>query len=147
MSKSENTAKTATDAPKAKFVPKVAKLITMPLLKMAIDVPVYFRIDAPLFIGKAIGDKDAAIIANGVNLETGEQCQLLVPAVMQGILHDYYGAPKYGVPKKGDPTIELEARIEGQEPDAYVGKGFMVIKHAKASGKNYHPHTVAELEL
>ena len=138
---------TATNETKTAFVPKIAKNLTLPLIKPKLDEPVYIKFTEAVKIGKQIGDKDAAITANVVDLSTGELAQYLVPAVFQGILHDEYGAPKYGVEKKGEPTSEREARLEGQKEDSYVGKGFAVTKHPKNSGKAYHPHTIQELDL
>jgi hypothetical protein len=143
---------TAKNAPQAEtketgFVPKIKKSLTLPLIKPKLDEPVYIKFVEPVKIGKQIGDKDAAIIANVINLETGELAQYLVPAVFQGILHDEYGAPRYGTPKKGDPVEVLEKPLAGQTVDAYVGCGFAVTKHPKQSGKEYHPHTIQELEL
>ena len=125
----------------------VKKNLTLPVLKMAIDAPAFIRIDEPLKIGKQIGDKDAAIIASVTDLTTGEQMQFLVPAVMQGILHDEYGAPRYGTPEKGAPVQVIEDRLGNASADAYVGLTFRVVKHAKSSGKNYHPHTVQEIKV
>lgn len=132
---------------KQTFVPVVKKNLTLPLIKPKLDEPVYIKFVEPVKIGKQIGDKDAAITANVVNLETGEMAQYLVPAVFQGILHDEYGAPKFGVKAKGEPVVELEPALKDQDPNSYVGKGFAVTKHPKMSGKQYHPHIIQELEL
>ena len=125
----------------------VKKNLTLPVLKMGIDKPVFIKFNEAMKIGKQIGDKDAALVAVVTNLETGETLQMLVPAVMQGVLHDEYGAPHYGTAEKGAPVTELEPRIEGQAPDSYVDKCFMITKHEKQSGKQYHPHTVQEIEV
>lgn len=126
---------------------KIKRAITLPLVKPQLDVPVYVKVTSPMSIGKAIGEKDAAIILNVVDLETGEDAQLLVPSVLQGILHDDFGAPLFGVKAKGQPTEMLEPANKDQKADAYVGMGFMLTKHPKKSGKQYHPWSVAELDL
>lgn len=127
---------------------KVTKNVTLPLIKPEIGQPVFFRVTAPVKIGKAVEkDKDAAIIADCVNLLTGEEAQILVPAVLQGILHDEYGAPRFGTVEKGAPVTELEPPIEDQVRDRYVGKSFQMIKHERATGKKYHSYSVAEIEL
>lgn len=126
-----------------KQVFKVKRKITLPLIKPAIDVPVYVKIDEPIFVGKQIGDKDAAILANVTDLETGESAQIIIPSVLQGILHDGFGAAKFGAKEKGGAVVELVAASSND----YVGKGFMLTKHKKASGKQYNPYSVAELEL
>jgi len=114
---------------KAKFVPKVKKLITLPLLKFVIDEPIFVKFVDPMFVGKEIkggGDKakmEPATLANVVNLETGEQCQIILATVLKSILSENYA------------------------DDAYVGCGFQITKGKKGSGKSYNPYSVAELEL
>lgn len=139
----------ATKAPtKAKFVPKVVKNLTLPIVKVNLEETVYLKFISPMKIGKEMQkDKDAAITAEVVNLETGETLQYLVPAVMQGVLHDEYGAPRFGAKSKGEPVEVLEGPITGQDADAYVGRGFAITKHAKATGKQYHPMTIMEVEV
>lgn len=143
MTKKTET-QTETKAPKF----TVKKRLTLPLLKPQIDVPVFVKIMEPLKVGKKVDKQKAeAIIANVVNLETGEEAQFLVPAVIQGILHDEYGAPLYGQESPTDPVHIIEEAHKDQEPNNYVGKCFQVIKHAKASGKQYNPYTLAEVEV
>lgn len=103
---------------------KVTKNITLPLIKPRIDQPEFIEVLEPYFTGKKIDDKkEAATLLNVVNLVTGENAQIIVPAVLKGIFDDEY-------------------------PDnAYVGKKFSVTKHAKQTGKAYHPFSVAEIEV
>lgn len=110
------------------FVPEIIKNITLPLIKPSIDVPVYVKVTSEMFTGKkmetgANKDMEAATLFNCIDLETGAESQLIVPAVLHGIFDDEY--------KEG----------------AYVGKGFAITKHAKASGKKYHPFSVAEIKV
>lgn len=118
-----------TETKKAAFVPKIKRAITLPLLKPVLDVPVYVKVLDKVFVGKEIeaakgGKKmDAAHLINIVDLEDGEMKQMIVPAVLQGIFTDEF--------KDG----------------AYVGRGFMITKHPKGSGKDYHAFSVSELEL
>lgn len=106
---------------------KVAKRITLPLIKPQLEKPVFVLINEAVFVGKKIEqgtskDMEAAHIANVTDIETGEQAQIIVPSVLLGIFKDEY-------------------------PDnSYVGKAFQLTKHAKASGKRYHAFTVIELE-
>ena len=142
-------ADTKQQAKKAPAAPKftVKRHATLPLLKPEINTPIYFQFSEAVKIGKQVEkDKDAAIIANGIDLSTGEPCQFLVPAVMQGILHDDYGAPKFGTINKGDPVSEIEPRDPKQKADAYVGLSFEIIKHEKGQ-KRYHPMSVTEIEV
>lgn len=102
----------------------VKSIITIPLLKPAIDVPFYVRLDTPVILGKKIDDTmEAAHLCNVTNLETGEQNQLIIPSVLLSLLHETY------------------------EKDGYVGRSFMLTKHAKPSGKKYHPFSMAEIEV
>jgi hypothetical protein len=107
---------------------KIKRVITVPLLKPQLDIPFYIKVTGEVFVGKEIQsektkDMEAANLVNCINLATGEAMQLIVPAVLSGIFEDEYTGGKY------------------------VGLGFMITKHPKASGKRYHPFSVAELEL
>ena len=148
--KKEESSQTATETVKGapslnKF--KVKRNITLPLVKPQIDTPIYIKITEPMKIGKVVGDMDAAMICNCIDLETGEAAQIILPSVLQGIFHDDFGAPLYGAKEKGAPTEMLEPAHDDQTPDSYVGLGFQITKHAKASGKKYNPYSVAELDL
>jgi hypothetical protein len=128
---------------------KVKKNLSLPLIKPQIDEPIYIRFDEPMFIGKKVEkSKDAAVIANVTDLETGEKMQYLVPSVLQGIFHDQYGAPLFGKVDDSERGTEIvEGPLDGSEIDSYVGKGFQITKMKKATNKSYHPHNVAELEI
>lgn len=119
------------------FVPKVAKILTLPLLKLVEGTPVYIKFTGPTFIGKAIDEglnpdgtkkakKEPPVMANVINLPTGELVQIMLGSVLQGILKDEYPA------------------------DAYVGKGFVIQLTEKKRGRNggnYNTYKVAELDL
>lgn len=144
--KGQETQKVAPVSRGLKF--KTVKKVTFSLLKPKIDQPVYLRFNEPVKIGKKVDkQKDPAIVAVVTDLETGEECQFLVPSVLQGILHDEYGAPRFGKEGEGKDTIELAPPREGQKPHGYVGKCFMVIKRAKNADKAYHPVEVTEIEV
>ena len=132
----ENTVPTAENIETAIVAPvretpkfKVKKLVTVPLLKFVIDQPIYVKITSPIFLGKEVkgsGDSskmEAAHLANIINLETGEEQQIIIAKVVQGVLDEEY-------PNQG-----------------YVGKAFQLTKLAKGSGKRYNPYTVAELDV
>ena len=126
--------KTTTEKAAEWTPPAVKRNITLPLIKPQIDKPVYIEVSGPMFEGKEIKDKKdpktgemtasmaKATMLNCTELETGVDSQIIVPAVLHGIFDDEY--PK----------------------DAYVGKRFRLVKHAKASGKRYHNFSVAEVE-
>lgn len=112
-----------------KFEPKVKRNITLPLLKLSIGEPAYIQITSAMFVSKQIEDAtgknamEPATLVNCINLESDEECQIIVPAVLQSILKEQFAE------------------------DSYVGKGFQLIKHPKQSGKRYHNFSVAELDL
>lgn len=101
------------------------KNITLPLFKMAGNQPYYFQPTGPMFLGKTIDDqKDAATLLNVIDLETGEEGQIIVGAVLKSILNENY------------------------EGDSYVGKGLEIIQHkAGDTGKKYNTYTVAEVDI
>lgn len=114
------------------FVPKIAKILTLPLLKLVEGVPAYVKFTGPTFVGKKITEdagakaKEPPIMANVINLPTGELVQIMLGSVLQGILKDEY------------PN------------DAYVGKGFVIQLTEKKRGRNggnYNTYKVAELDL
>lgn len=131
MSKKETTTQTQETvqaAPVFNFT--VVKNVTLPLIKPEIDVPVFVKVTSAVFVGKDIAEKtpgakkkEPAKLINCINLQTGEEAQLIVPSVLAGIFTDEY------------------------KDDSYVGKCFQLIKHAKKAGKEYHPFTVREIKV
>lgn len=113
--------------PKLKF--KRTRILTLPLIKTAIDIPVYIQPTGKMFVGKELkvknGEKkkEPATLLNCINLESGEESQIICNAVLKGIFEDEY--PNH----------------------AYVGKNFEIVKLAKQSGRDYNPFTVIEIEL
>lgn len=108
------------------FKREVAKVVTLPLFKWTVGVELCFSADSPIFKGKEIkgvGDAakmEPADLMNVTNLETGEQGQIIVGAVLKGIMEETY-------------------------PDAeYVGKRFAVTQ-SKVDGKRYKAYQVLEL--
>lgn len=114
------------------FVPKIAKILTLPLLKLVEGTPVYVKFTGKTFVGKKIAEetgkvaKEPPIMANVINLATGELVQIMLGSVLQGILKDEY------------------------PDDSYVGKGFVIQLTEKKRGRNggnYNTYKVAELDL
>jgi len=144
---SEALAAAAVPHKPAAFVPKLAKILTLPLLKMKEGEPIYVKFTGPIFTGKMIKDdlaqieKNKALVAAGkspeavkappemanvINLPTGELVQIMLGSVLKGIMTDEY------------PN------------DSYVGKGFVIElteKKRGRSGGNYNTYKVAELDL
>ena len=131
MATSKNRAsETATPNPST-FVPKIIKVVTVPLLKLRAGMTVHVKIEAPMEKGKVQKnepDKEPATLLRVTNLETGELCQIIVGAALHGIFDDEY-------------------------PEAsYVGRGFQIVigeqKDSKAGGgKRYNQYTVNEIEV
>lgn len=111
---------------------KTKKILTRPLLKFEEGKPRYVKIDAKMYIGKDMkvreSDKDKpkkepAMLANVINLETGEEAQIIVSAVVKSVLEEEY------------PN------------DTYVGRGFAITKLGRAAGRQYFAYNVEEIEL
>lgn len=107
---------------------KKVRNVTLPLLKMVENHAVYIKSMGVMFVGKQIDDKkEPATLMNVVNLETGEEMQIIVPTVLKGILSEEY------------------------PDDGYVGKSFEIILHkhmdkTDPSKLKYNKFTVAEVE-
>lgn len=110
----------------AKFK-RVATVIRA-VLKMEVDTPVYVKFTGPMFVGKAIEDskdgkkKEPAIIAPVINLETGEEAQIVMNRVLNSTLKETYA------------------------DDSYVGKSFEIMKKTKREGKDYNDFALFEIE-
>lgn len=108
---------------------KKVRNVTLPLLKLVENHAVYVRMDSAMFEGKQIDDKkEPATLINVTNLETGEECQIIAPTVLKGILTDDY------------PN------------DGYVGKSFSLVMHkvmdkADPNKLKYNKFDVAEIEV
>ncbi len=108
---------------------KKVRNVTLPLLKLVENKPAYFKPTGAMYLGKAIDDKkEPATLLNGINLETGEECQIIVPTVLRGILTEEYA------------------------DDAYVGKSFEIILHkhmdkTDPSKLKYNKFAVAEISV
>jgi hypothetical protein len=103
----------------------VIKKVTLPLSKWVVDQEKLLTITSEIFTGKEIkGDKkmEPAELFNAIDLETGEEVQVIVGAVLKGILNDEY-------PNNG-----------------YVGKSFAIIQH-NAQGKKYKTYSVLEIDV
>jgi hypothetical protein len=109
---------------------KVSKNVTLPLSKWKNDAPKFLKLEAPIFLGKQIDDskknangetQQPAHLINCVDLETGEQIQVIVAKVLHSTLDEEY-------PENG-----------------YVGKAFAITQH-RDPGKKYNTFSVQELE-
>lgn len=125
MAKNEkNTVESGEVAARTPFVPKLKQRLTFQLLKFKGTDPLYFKVNEKIVQSKKVVDdqKEPPHIAKVVDLETGEVCEMIFPAVLKSILEEQFPG------------------------DAYVGKSFSARKFDKANGKNYATFDVAELE-
>ena len=108
---------------------KRKKNLTPPLLKFAESEARYVKITAPMYLGKEMKEKagekkrEPAMLADVINLETGEEAQIICSAVVVSVLNENY-------PNNG-----------------YVGKGFAITKKGREPGKQYNKFSVEEIEL
>lgn len=110
---------------------KTKKNLTKSLIKFVEGVTVYVKIQGAMFIGKEMkgrasnteAKKEPATLCDVVNLETGEEQQIILHAVVKSVFADEY------------PN------------DSYIGKGFSLTKMGKEPGKTYNKFKVEEIEL
>lgn len=127
-------AKTAANAQTA-FIPRIARVLTLPVLALAIDAPVYVKIDQLFIDGTPAGEMpDQEALDKGIqqprkvrviDLQTGQMMHLII----------------------GDSLFHI---LAGEYPeDTYVGRGFSImrtrVKRGRVGGTN--AYTVAELDL
>lgn len=110
-------------APALKFT--VKKRLSENQIKLKIGSPVYVKIESLLYEGKKLEDKkDPATLVDVIDLETGQNAIMVIPAVVQSTLEESY-------PNGG-----------------YVGLQFAIEKLDKTSpDKKYFPYSVQEIEV
>tara|TARA_R110000782_G_scaffold263592_1_gene356317 strand:+ start:9092 stop:9490 length:399 start_codon:yes stop_codon:yes gene_type:complete len=132
MSTKTETKTEIVDAPlvtKSAFKFKTVKNVTLPLIKPTIGQEFYIGIINAMYVGKdiqqVVGGKkmEPATLVDCTDLETGELCQFIVPAVLKSIFDDEY------------------------TDNAYVGKQFALTKLAKKADKGYFGFKVSEIEI
>lgn len=123
---------------KPAFSPVVKRKLILPQVKFEADKPVYIRITAKIFTGKEIDAKQdkPAQICHCVNLETGEDSQIVVPAVVEGVLNDEYATA----------VTNDDGEVTGHTDQTYIGLCFMITKGQKPEGKRYFQYQVCEIE-
>lgn len=108
------------------FTPKVVKKLVRNVLRMEQDKPVYFQVTGEVYKGKENPEKPSdkpADLCNVIDLTTGEEMTVIVPAILLSIWNEVY--------PEGD----------------YVGKWFKVTKGEKPKGKRYFKYSVDEIEV
>jgi hypothetical protein len=109
------------------FKPQIVKHVTLPLLKQQDGVEIYFAITSLIEESKQVAQKkgetimEAANVFKLVNLETGEEMEMIANSVLKSTLEENY-------------------------PDGeYLNKAFAVTRHAKEKGKRYNTYSVTEI--
>ena len=143
MSKTTTAASSpALPATAPEFKPKVKRNLILPQIKLEQGIPVYIKITGEIFIGKEITSKGKdnekpADIVHCIDLKTGAESQVVVPAVMKSVLNEEYATEV--------PSEEVNKPSTYTDPK-YIGRCFMVIKGNKPEGKRYFQYEVAEIE-
>ena len=110
---------------------RVSKNVTLPLSKWKNEAPKYLQFKGEIFLGKQLADakldadgkaQKPAHLANVVDLETGEEMQVICASVLKATLEEEYPA------------------------GAYVGKAFMLTQH-RDTAKKYNTYSISELEF
>lgn len=98
------------------------KSVAVPLFKLEPGQPIFVKVDGAMFLGKKVDEKkEAATLLPVVDLETGEEGQIIVGAVLR------------------------ELFLEQYPDDAYVGKGFEITVRKRAD-KKYNTYDVFEID-
>ena len=74
---------------------KKIRQVTLPVFKIEKNKERFFYIATPMELGKAIDDKEAPQMCVAVDLETGEEGRIIVPAVMKKELEEQYPSEAY----------------------------------------------------
>ncbi len=131
MAKAAKAAKAVSQS-QSKTGYKVKKVLTLPVFSLKdAGTILAIKILSAMYEGKPItGEEDSkdkpATLCSVVNLETGEEGQIVVPAMIKSKLEEY-----------------------GDGDDGYIGRGFEVENLGKKKGKTrtYNDYRMVELDL
>lgn len=108
---------------------KVKKNVTLPLLKIKPNgAPAFVRFEEKMHLGKEIRENksnkkmEPATLAHVVNIETGEECEIICPLLLRERLNENY------------------------PDDSYVGKCFRITL-TREEGKKYNLVGLQEIEV
>jgi hypothetical protein len=114
---------------KMAFKAKAVRRVTRPVLKLEEGKPVFVKALKAFYEGREIKPTSSteaqmkpATLLDVVNLETGEEAQIVAGAVLASNLAEAYPS------------------------DSYVGKCFQITKEPKAKGKRYFTFDIIEIE-
>lgn len=112
----------------------VKKHVTLPLLKIVAEKPLYVRFEEAIVKAKpqaggrtpaadsAAAKKEPPELAHVIDLTTGEHAQIIIGTVLGAELRGMYMS------------------------DSYVGKSFEIVQH-KVQGKQYATYGITEIEI
>lgn len=118
----------------AEFKFKTKKHVTLPLLKIQPEKPLYVKFVEPIVKAKpqaggrtpavdsAAAKKEPPELAHVIDLTTGEHAQIIIGTVLGAELRQTYTS------------------------DSYVGKDFEIVQH-KVQGKQYATYGITEIEV
>ena len=99
---------------------KKVRNVTIPLIKIENDELRYFFFKGAMHEGKKIDEKDPAILAHVIDLESGQEGQIICPTILVKELNENYGG------------------------NSYVGKSFEIVK-TRVPEKRYNIVTITEV--
>lgn len=110
---------------------KVIKRLTIPLLKMVKGETIAVKLTGAIYVGKPQkdakeGDKPADL-CNVINLDTGDEMQIIVPSVLKSNLEEQYPKQSYI-----DKCFEI---TKGESRESKAG-----------GGRRYSEFTILEVE-
>lgn len=112
---------------------KRLKAVVRPQLKLMAGVEVHVKIVGPMHLGKQLkDDKEPATLVDIVNLDTGEEMQIILPKIVREVLAEQYPSDKYigkcfalelmRVPEKRYNLVKTLVEIEPDEAQVAVPK-------------------------
>lgn len=112
---------------------KRLKPVVRPLLKLMAGVEVHVRITGPMHLGKQIkDDKEPATLVDILNLDNGEEMQMILPKIVREALAEQFPSDKYvgrcfalelmRVPEKRYNLVRTLVEIEPDEGQVSVPK-------------------------
>ena len=119
-----------TGTTKSGLIFKKTKTVTVPVLKLMTNQPVYVKVESQMQISKQVaGTKVAgqamepATIMHCTNLDGDSECLLIVGKMLKSVIEESY-------------------------PDnSYVGRCFEIVNHGKRGDKKYNAYSLCEVEV
>jgi hypothetical protein len=122
---------------------KVKKNVTVALFKLVPGEDNFFHVQGSMHIGEKIGDREPATLMHVINMQTGEEGQIICPTILQKELAKQYENDTYvgkrfwlritRVPEKKYNMVEIS---ELEDEDAVADSSAETEKQPTKSGKN-----------